>query len=73
MEKFIANLGGKSVIEDKSFRKQFGGGILYLLVILILLSYAAYKTSHYLFRPLRDLNAKMRTILNEANSSKEID
>ena len=45
----------------------------FIFLILVLFSYAAYKTSHYLFRPLRELNAKMRTILNETNSSKDIE
>jgi hypothetical protein len=44
-----------------------------IITTLALLTWLAFKTSHYLFRPLRDLNAKMRTILKDTNSSKEIE
>lgn len=61
------------MINDKRFYLEISFRLISIILLLALFSYYAFKTSHYLFRPLRELNAKMRTILNENNSSKEIE
>jgi hypothetical protein len=37
----------------------------FLTMIVLLSTYVSFKLSHYIFRPLRELNAKMREIIKE--------